>query len=75
MLKLLKIIFNKQLLSRKTNVGSSNEKAGENSIAVGRGARNYEILSATMVGRRRKLLISNRLKGLEKLNIYWRRVM
>ena len=41
----------------------------------GSGARNYEILSVTMVDRRRKFFISNRLKGLEKLNIYWRRVM
>ena len=39
------------------------------------GATNYEILSATMVGRRRKCFISNRLKGLEKLNICRRQVM
>ena len=39
------------------------------------GTKNYEILWATMVDRRRKFFISNRLKGLEKLNIYWRRVM
>ena len=30
------------------------------------GATKFEILSAAMVGRRRKFLISNRLKGLEK---------
>ena len=35
-----------------------------------RGARNCEILSATMVGQRRKFFISNRLKVLEKLYIY-----
>ena len=29
---------------------------------------NYEILSATMVGRRRNFFIPNRLKRLEKLN-------
>ena len=32
------------------------------------GATKFEILSATMVGRRRKFLIPNRLKGLEKFN-------
>ena len=36
------------------------------------GARNYEILSATMVGRRRKFCISKRL---EKVNICRRQVM
>ena len=46
-----------------------------NEKSTGGGARNYEILSATMVDWRRKFFISNRLKGLEKLNIYWRRVM
>ena len=45
-----------------------NEKPSE-------GATNYEILSATMVGQRRKFLISNRLKQLEKLNIYRREEM
>ena len=39
------------------------------------GATNYVVLSATMVGRRRKSLISNRLKRLEKLNICRREVM
>ena len=32
----------------------------------GKGVTKFEILSATMVGRRRKFLISNRLKELEK---------
>ena len=41
----------------------------------GRGATNYVILSATMVSRRRKFLISNRLKELEKLNICRMEVM
>ena len=45
-----------------------NEKPSE-------GATNHEILSATMVGQRRKFLISNRLKQLEKLNIYRREEM
>ena len=35
----------------------------------GGGSTNYEILSATMVGQRRKFFISIRLKGLDKLNI------
>ena len=35
----------------------------------GGGATNYEILSATMIGWRRKFFISNRLKGIEKLDI------
>ena len=39
------------------------------------GATNFETLSATAVGRQRKLLISNRLKGLEKLNICRRWVL
>ena len=39
------------------------------------GGTNYVILSATMVSRRRKFLISNRLKQLEKLNICRREVM
>ena len=39
------------------------------------GATKFEILSVTMVGRRRKFLISNRLKGLEKFNICRRWVM
>ena len=39
------------------------------------GATNFEILSATVVDRRRKLLISNRLKGLEKVNICRRWVL
>ena len=39
------------------------------------GATNYEMLSATMVGGQRKFFISNRLKGLEKLNICRRQVM
>ena len=38
-------------------------------------ATNYVILSATMVGRRRRFLISNCLKRLEKLYICWREVM
>ena len=38
------------------------------------GATNYVKLLATMVGRRRKF-ISNRLKRLEKLNIFRRKVM
>ena len=33
------------------------------------GAMNYEILLATMVGRRKKFCISNRLKRLKKFNI------
>ena len=33
------------------------------------GATNYEILLATMVGRRKKFCISNRLKRVKKLNI------
>ena len=45
-----------------------NEKKSE-------GAINYVILSATMVGQRRKLSISNHLKRLEKLNICRRQVM
>ena len=39
------------------------------------GATNFEILSATVVDRRRKLLISNRLKGLQKVNICRRWVL
>ena len=39
------------------------------------GATNNKVLSATMVGRRRKFIISNRLRGLEKLNIYRRQVI
>ena len=39
-----------------------------------RGATNYE-MSATMVRGRRKLFTSNRLKGLEKLNLCRRQVM
>ena len=39
------------------------------------GAINYDTLWATMVGQRRKFFISNRLKGLEKLNICRRQVM
>ena len=39
------------------------------------GATNFEILSATMVDRRKTFLISNRLKGLEKFNICRRLVM
>ena len=39
------------------------------------GATNYEKFSATVVDRRRKFLISNRLKWLEELNICRRRVM
>ena len=35
----------------------------------GGGATNQEILSATIIGQRRKFFISNRLKRLEKLNI------
>ena len=38
-------------------------------------AINHEVLSATMVGRRRKFTTSNRLKGLEELNISRRQVM
>ena len=34
-----------------------------------RGATNFEILSATMLGRRKKFCISNRLKRLKNLNI------
>ena len=41
----------------------------------GGGATNQEILPATMVGRRRKFFISNRLKRLEKLNICRRQVI
>ena len=32
-------------------------------------ATNFEIMLATMIGRRRKFLISNRLKELEKIRI------
>ena len=39
------------------------------------GDSNYEILSATMLDRRRKLFISNRLKGLGKRNICRRKVI
>ena len=39
------------------------------------GATNFEILSATMVDRRKTFLISNRLKGLETFNICRRLVM
>ena len=39
------------------------------------GATNYEIFSATTVDRRKKIFISNRLKGLEKLYIFKRRLM
>ena len=35
-------------------------------------AANYEIMLATMVGRREKFSISNRLKRLENLNIHRR---
>ena len=38
-------------------------------------ATNQEVLSATMVGRRRKFFILNRLKRPEKLNICRRQVM
>ena len=48
----------------ENNQASRNEKNSR-----GRGGQNYEILPATMVGLRRKFLISNRLKRLEKLNI------
>ena len=44
-------------------------QARRNEKNFGRGATNYEILSATMVDRGRKFFVSNRLKGLEKLNI------
>ena len=52
-------------------------RRNENNSVGGRGggSTNYKILSATMVGRRRKFLISNRLKRLEKLNICRRQVM
>ena len=39
------------------------------------GATNYVILSVTMVSRRRKFFISNRLKRLEKRNICRRKVI
>ena len=39
------------------------------------GAINYVVLSATMVGRRKKFFTLNRLKRLEKLNICRRQVM
>ena len=42
---------------------------------LGGGATNFEILSATMVERRKTCLISDRLKGLEKFNICTRWVM
>ena len=38
-------------------------------------ATNYEILSATMVGRRKKICISNCLKRLKKRNICTRKAM
>ena len=44
-------------------------------LGRGGGATKYEILSATMVGQRRKFFISNCLKGLGKLNIYRRQVI
>ena len=40
----------------------------------GRGTTNYVILLATMVGRRSKFFILNRLKPLQKLNIRRREV-
>ena len=53
-----------------------NEKNSKGEGGGGRGeATNYEILLATMVGRRRKFPISNRLKRLEKLHICRRQVM
>ena len=39
------------------------------------GGTNYIKLSATMVDQRRKFFISNRLKRLEKRNIFRREVM
>ena len=56
------------LISKKRTQARRNEKNSG-------GAINYEILSPTMVGRRRKFFISNRLKGLGKLNICRRQVM
>ena len=44
-------------------------RRNEKSSGGGKGATNYEILSATMVGRQRKFFTSNRLKRIEKLNI------
>ena len=41
----------------------------------GGGTTNYVILLATMVGRRSKFFILNRLKPLQKLNIRRREVM
>ena len=51
-----------------TTQARRNEKKSE-------GAINYVILSATMVGQRRKLFISKHLKRLEKRNICRRQVM
>ena len=38
-------------------------------------ATNYEIVSATMVGRRKKISVSNRLQRIEKPNICRRQLM
>ena len=55
--------------------GGGGQGGGEGVVGGRGGSTNYKILSATMVGRRRKFLMSNRLKRLEKLNICRRQVM
>ena len=67
-------LLNEKYVRQKQDVTKTSDQSRRNEKKFW-GSTNYEILSATMVGRLRKFFVSNRLKQLEKLNICRRQVM